>query len=181
VTPKVVSTALGVSTALEATEATPCAEPPKQPADSVALALIPDLPANAQNGNHGLAASETEPIHVKATVVGGPGETTATWNAYAAAYAARYGEPPPRSAAANGMLTRFLKLIPREEAPEVAAFYLTCGERFYLVKMHPLNLLVADAVKLRTSWATGRRVTEHAAREADTRQGRRLARCDRET
>jgi hypothetical protein len=127
------------------------------------------VPVNEQNGTHGLAEAETGPIHVKATVVG---ETTATWNAYAAAYAERYGAPPIRNAKNSGMLAQFLKRVPRAEAPAIAEHYVRSSFALYVKALHPVDLLLRDAEKLRTEWATGRRVTEHRAREADKMQGK---------
>lgn len=38
----------------------------------------------------------------------------------------------------------------------MAAFYVTHRSSWYAEKMHPVNLLLQDAEKLRTEWATGR-------------------------
>jgi DNA-binding transcriptional ArsR family regulator/rubrerythrin len=152
---------------------TPCAEPPKQPAGSVALARIPDLPANAQNGTHGLAASEIEPIHVKATVVGkAESETTATWNAYAAAWEKQHGTRPNRSARTNRHLVKFIAEVGRSDAPAIAAHYVASREQFYVVKKHPAWCLEQDAQKLRAEWATGQHGTATEARMGDETQAR---------
>ena len=89
------------------------------------------------------------------------------WEAYAAAYQARYGADPVRNATVNGQLANFVKRIGQDEAPQVAAFYVGHAGRMYVQAMHPLNLLVRDAEKLRTEWATGRIQTETKARNTD--------------
>ena len=90
-----------------------------------------------------------------------------TWDAYAAAYRRRYGADPVRNATVNGQLANFVKRIGQDEAPHVAAFYVGHCGRVYVQAMHPLNLLVRDAEKLRTEWATGRIQTETKARNTD--------------
>ncbi|HJV52761.1 MAG TPA: hypothetical protein VJ652_14940, partial [Noviherbaspirillum sp.] len=57
-----------------------------------------------------------------------------------------------------------------EEAPMVAAWFVGHNNRYYVQKMHAVGCLLADAEKLRTEWATGRRVTAAAAQEADRLQ-----------
>lgn len=100
---------------------------------------------------------------------GAPAETT--WNGYRTAYAERYRTDPVRNSKVNGMLATFLKRIPRDEAPEIAAFYVRHQAGFYVRAGHPVELLLRDAEKLRTEWATDRMVTETEAHEADRRQG----------
>lgn len=96
----------------------------------------------------------------------------ATWEAYAAAYTARYTEPPLRNAKVNALVKQFVARIPHAEAPLVAAYYLLSQNARYLASGHAWGPLLQDAEKLRTEWATGRSGTAHAAREADKRSGR---------
>jgi len=56
----------------------------------------------------------------------------------------------------SAMLCKLVDKLGAEEAPLVAAFYVTHRSSWYAEKMHPVNLLLADAEKLRTEWATGR-------------------------
>lgn len=91
-------------------------------------------------------------------------ETADTWKAYGDAYQERYGTPPARNATVNGQMAQFVKRIGVEESPPVAAFYLTHQDAFYVKKMHPVGMLLADAEKLRTEWATQRQMTGGAAR-----------------
>ena len=96
-----------------------------------------------------------------------PGKGVDVWNAYAEAYRTRYGVAPVRNQSANAMLCRVVDKLGQEEAPQVASFYLTHPGRFYVEKMHPINLLLNDAEKLRTEWATGQRMTATKAQQAD--------------
>jgi hypothetical protein len=84
-----------------------------------------------------------------------PGKTVATWEAYSAGYRQRYGAEPLRNQAVNGQLARFVDMLGAEDAPKVAAHYLSVEEPFYVTKYHPVNLMLQDASKLRTQWFTG--------------------------
>lgn len=89
------------------------------------------------------------------------------WAAYAEAYERRYGEKPVRNAMVNGQLAQFVKRIPLEEAPEVAAFYLTHTAYNYVNAMHPVGLMLFNAEKLRTEWITGRKMTGTTAKQTE--------------
>lgn len=95
--------------------------------------------------------------------------TVPTWEAYAEAYEARYGLPPVRNATVNGQLANVVKRL-GAEAPAVARFYVGHNAHGYVKGMHQVGLLLHDAEKLRTEWATNRRVTDTQARQADRRQ-----------
>lgn len=91
-----------------------------------------------------------------------PGKTIATWVAYAEAYRRRHGADPIRGKAINGQLSRFVDLVGADEAPRVAAYYVCSNETYYANALHPVNLLLRDAQKLRTQWATGRHVNRRS-------------------
>jgi hypothetical protein len=99
-----------------------------------------------------------------------PAPTTAIWSAYANAYMNRYHAEPVRNAKVNGQLAHLLTRLGAAEAPDVAAFFVGHNNRYYVQKMHSVDCLLADAEKLRTEWATGRRVTATAAQEVDRLQ-----------
>lgn len=111
----------------------------------------------------------TDPVSVtgkKATTLPSPkiakaeGRTIATREAYKAAYLQRWGaEPAISNRASNGQLSTLLDLLGAEEAPLVAAFYLTHNQALYVAAKHPLNLLVRDAAKMHTEWKTGKQGT----------------------
>lgn len=96
---------------------------------------------------------------------------SATWEAYASAYTNRYGVPPARNQQSNALCKNLVKALGAEEAPAVAAYYVTSNYAYYVQRGHNLKILVSDAVKLRTEWATGRRVSQSQAREGDRLQG----------
>jgi hypothetical protein len=98
--------------------------------------------------------------------------TSATWDAYSVAYQQRYGTPPIRNAKVNGQVASFCGRVPHDEAPSIAAHYLEHNGARYVAAGHPIGMLLQDAEKLRTEWATGRRTTQHEAHAADKREGR---------
>lgn len=95
-----------------------------------------------------------------------------TWQAYSDAYERRYKAKPVRNATVNGQITSFIKRIGFDEAPHVAEFYVYHNNAFYVQKMHTVGLLLADAEKLRTEWATKSTMTNTQARQADKTQAR---------
>ena len=97
-------------------------------------------------------------------------ETSETWNAYSESYFNRYGVEPVRNATVSGQLAQLIKRLGKDESPHVAAFYVNHNNQFYVQKMHTVGLLLADAEKLRTEWATRRQVTNTQAKQADRKQ-----------
>lgn len=75
-----------------------------------------------------------------------------------------------RNATVNGQLAQLVARLGAQEAPGVAAFYLGHRNGLYVSAMHPVNLLLRDAEKLRTEWATGRQVTRTQGQMADKTQ-----------
>lgn len=98
-----------------------------------------------------------------------PAPTGAVWQAYSDAYRARYEVEPIRNATVNGQLAQVVGRL-GVEAAFVAEFYLSHKNRYYVEKMHPVGLLLSDAEKLRTEWATGRQTTSTQALQADKTQ-----------
>lgn len=93
-----------------------------------------------------------------------------TWAAYSNAYFSRYGTEPVRNATVNAQISSFIKRIGFDESPHVASFFVHHNNQFYVQKMHTVGLLLADAEKLRTEWATKKTVTNTQARQADKKQ-----------
>lgn len=89
-----------------------------------------------------------------------------TWQAYKVAYAHRYGVAPVQNAKSNSIIKQLVQALGAEAIP-VAAFYVQHNDRNYVVKMHQLNLLLADHAKLRTEWATNQQMTSTKAHQAD--------------
>lgn len=98
----------------------------------------------------------------------GPTATAITWRAYKAAYESRWKNAPPWNAKTAGQLKHFIARVPAEDAPEVARFYLTHNDRYYVKALHPVGLLLRDAEKLFTEWKTNRKVTDKEAQSAES-------------
>ncbi|PZT22697.1 hypothetical protein A7X88_02780 [Stenotrophomonas maltophilia] len=94
----------------------------------------------------------------------------ATWAAYATAYRTRHGVAPVRNAKVNSNVRQIVQRLGYSEAPLVAAWFLTVNERYVVQNMHDLGALLAKCEAYRTQWATGRQVTEEAARQTDKTQ-----------
>lgn len=115
------------------------------------------------------AKSKVKPIPV-APKTGAPeaqGKTVESWNAYSAAYRQRYSVDPVRNARVNGQLGKLVAQLGAEEAPMVAAFYLTHNGGLYVSSGHCVDLLLRDCAKLRTEMMTGRKITRVEARNAE--------------
>ncbi|SEN71911.1 hypothetical protein SAMN05216404_106181 [Nitrosospira multiformis] len=91
----------------------------------------------------------------------------ATWKSYSDAYFNRYGVEPVRNAAVNTSIKSFVQKLPYNEAPYVAAFFVSHNDKFYVQKTHPVFLLLKDAEGLRTQWATGQAMTSTRAAQLD--------------
>lgn len=92
-----------------------------------------------------------------------------TWVAYSEAYELRYGVPPVRNTSVNAKLCKFVERVGEEEAPLVAAFFVTHGDSYYTRQGHSVGALLRDAEKLRTEWATGNK-TNSATAKLDEKQ-----------
>lgn len=98
--------------------------------------------------------------------------TAAAWDAYRVAYVERYRAEPLRNAKVNGQLASLCKRLPVDSLPWVVSAYVQSQNARYVAAGHPVGLLLADAEVLHTEAITGRRRTQHGAREADRRTGR---------
>ena len=116
------------------------------------------------------AKAETDPKAETTVAAAKKPPTADTWNAYALSYRNRYGVDPVRNAKVNGQLSNLLKRIPKDEAPDVAAYYVRSNNSFYALKGHPVDLLLSDAEKLRTEWVTQNQITQTKARQIDKTQ-----------
>jgi len=92
------------------------------------------------------------------------------WDFYSSAYQQRYGVLPTRNQKVNSQLAALVKRIGVDEAPNIAAFYLSHNRKLYVNSHHCTDLLLRDAEALRTEWLTGHKVTEWGARETDRLQ-----------
>lgn len=97
------------------------------------------------------------------------------WKQYADAYYQRYGVEPVRNAKVNGQVKSFVKRIGHENAPFVAAHYVTSNVAYYVSRGHSIDCLLSDAEKLHTEWATGKSITQTRARQIDKSESNRSA------
>lgn len=123
--------------------------------------LIPDSPIPEE----ATASAPAAPVRRQPVAV--PSENAGTWVAYTEAYRTRYGAEPVRNATVNGQMAQFVKRLGVSEAPEVARFYVGLSTAWYVTKGHPVGLLVNDAEKLRTEWATGKTINGTSARRQE--------------
>lgn len=79
-----------------------------------------------------------------------------TWLAYADAYERKYSTKPVRNAKVSAQVKQFVQRIGYDESVSIAEWFVSHPLDFYSKNMHGFGLLLADAEKLRTQWATGR-------------------------
>lgn len=96
--------------------------------------------------------------------------TRITWEFYSRAYFEVYGTEPVRNQKTNSLIKRFYERLGDHDAPPVAEFYVHHKNRLYVSAGHCVDLLLRDAEKLRTEWATNTRITDGSARQADRTQ-----------
>jgi len=94
-----------------------------------------------------------------------------TWDAYRAAYIARYGVAPVRNATVNAQLANLVKRLGAEEAPLVATFYLGSQNAWFVKQGHSVGALLNKCEMVRTEWATGRETFDSLAALADRAAG----------
>lgn len=123
-------------------------KPPNPKTFPATLSLSPAAKNGAANG--------------KAPAKGGP-----TWELYSAAYVQHYQSDPVRNAKSNSLCAQLVTRLGAADAPQVAGWYVGHPDQTYQRSGHCLSLLVRDAEKLRTEWATGRRSTSIGARQGE--------------
>lgn len=116
---------------------------------------------------HGVTNAVTRRVTKSVTPSASQAANAATWDAYSAAYDARYRVEPVRNARVNGQIAQFVKRVPADEAPFIAAAYVRSQNARYVAAGHSVGCLLQDAEKLRTEALTGRGGTLSAARKTD--------------
>jgi hypothetical protein len=89
------------------------------------------------------------------------------WRAYSEAYRMRYGIPPIRNAKSHAQVRQLAQRIGFDEAPGLAAWFVSHDGNWYVRQGHQIGSLLADCEKLRTEWVTGRRMTATRAWQLD--------------
>jgi flagellar motor switch protein FliM len=92
----------------------------------------------------------------------------ATWEAYRSAFASRWGADPVRNARINSQVKQVVAAL-GANAPDVAAYFVSHNDRFYVAKRHPVGCLLKDAEGLHTQWYTGVKSTALEAKSAEQR------------
>lgn len=100
--------------------------------------------------------------------IGDSGKTLGAmaYDAYALAYMHRYSVAPVADAKVRGQFATLVKRL-GADAVAVSGFYPTHTGALYVRSGHTVDLLLRDCPKLRTEWATGRKITDTAARQQD--------------
>lgn len=89
------------------------------------------------------------------------------WEAFTDAYRERYHTDPTRNAVENAAMAAFVELVPLEDAPKIAAFYVWHNKAWYVSHQHSVKYLRQDAAGLHTQWKNQRQVTDTEARQVD--------------
>lgn len=84
-----------------------------------------------------------------------PPKGDAAYQAYAEGYVKRYRIEPVRNSKTNALMCQLVDRLGAEEAPLVAAFYVSLNTPLYVNAGHPPNLLVRDCESLRTQLKSG--------------------------
>lgn len=97
-------------------------------------------------------------------------KTFKAWANYAIAYRNRYKTWPVSNQKTSAMLAQLVDRVGAELAPKVAAFYLQMNQQFYVTKVHPVSLLLADCEAIATQCTTGQQITHAQSRQMDSTQ-----------
>lgn len=97
----------------------------------------------------------------------GEGLRREIWRAYSDAYFSRYKADPIRNKKTNSQIKQLAERL-GVEAPDVVRYFLGHNKAYYVSKMHDIGACLSDAEALRTQWATGRKVTQMQAQQADS-------------
>ena len=97
------------------------------------------------------------------------------WQQYSTAYYQRYQVEPVRNAKVNGQVKSFVKRIGYDNAPHVAAHFVSSNTAYYVSRGHSVDCLLSDAEKLHTEWATGKSITQTRARQIDKSESNKNA------
>ena len=146
----------------------------KDSCSDVANAIAANVLENVDSEKTGLAqttvAQKTQPTKKPKPTVEESAANKLTWTAYSTAYKNRYSVEPLRNAQVNGIISKFVKMVGADDAPNIARFFINISSQFYVQKLHDVKLLLSDAQAIRTQWLTKRTVSATQARQADTLQ-----------
>lgn len=142
------------------------------PAYSVTVSVSDPVSVSGTGAEDLFAKGSANPVAVsqpQAINPEGESPTARTWRAYREAYAKRHGEPPKWNAAMGGMFRQLVARLGAEDAPKVAAYFVTVNEPRTVSARHPVGWLLKNAEGYHTDWATGSRITSQQAQQAERR------------
>lgn len=96
-----------------------------------------------------------------------PADGTLVWDAFHAAYVARYGSEPVRNARTNANCSQLVARLGIERATIIAAWYVSHSNPWYVRNAHSIGCAVKDAEALWTQYDTGKKITTADAKSAE--------------
>lgn len=93
-----------------------------------------------------------------------------TWEAYSQAYISRYGVEPVRNAKVNGQIANIVKSVGAEQAPALAAYFVSHNDFFFVQRRHDIGLLQSNLQKVVTDMRIGKQMTAQQARQIEQTQ-----------
>lgn len=97
-------------------------------------------------------------------------KTYRPWANYAFAFRKRYGTWPVWNQRTAAQISQLVDRLGHDEAPRVAAYYLSVNDARLINEQHSVGLLLARAESLRTQWITGRQTNMETARQIEKTQ-----------
>ena len=98
-------------------------------------------------------------------------DNVATWQAYARAYRERYGVLPASNAKTRGQTAQLVRLVGREIAPHLAAYFVSHNNRWFVQSRHEIGCLLRAYQQVLTDMQRGEQMTQAKAQQAERTQG----------
>ena len=98
-------------------------------------------------------------------------DNVATWQAYARAYRDRYGVLPASNAKTRGQTAQLVRLVGREIAPHLAAYFVSHNNRWFVQSRHEIGCLLRAYQQVLTDMQRGEQMTQAKAQQAERTQG----------
>ena len=93
-----------------------------------------------------------------------------TWQAYARAYRDRYDILPTTNAKTRGQTAQLVRLVGKDIAPHLAAYYVTHNNSFFVSRRHDIGLLLTNYQQVLTDMQRGEQMTQTKARQTEGTQ-----------
>ena len=90
-----------------------------------------------------------------------------TWQAYAKAYRDRYGVLPAANAKTRGQTAQLVRLVGREVAPHLAAFFVWHNGGWFVQCRHDFGTLLKSYQQVLTDMRRGEQMTAVKARQTE--------------